>query len=627
VKELSTRIGFAPGGKFERRHAAAALFWAGFWVNFLLIVGRLVDFPYLDEWDYVTPGALGSWPEPSFLLRQHSDHRMVTTHLQTWALFRLADWNLVTGAVFNYFFVFSLIPLLLARIGRLQLRRANWILWLFLLSILTPFNPYHQFGVLMVGIEHYVVLFLLSVMLLFESEQRTSRLVLGSLSAVAATYAVGAGAISSAVTVAALGAYKYARIRSGQPRGRELRQWLVVAGLLVPAAVIWFLTHQQVEARPPLAYPTTPAYWKFLFALSALGVGQPGSVWAGVALVALGGLPLVLTWRDLVRGDSSAWVRLTIVASVLLGAMAVAAARTGFGFERAVLTWHYHGLVELLVPMAVLGWYASTSGGTRGAVLAALGAGLAVATWPTFTVRTFDVREEMVRAGRRCVVEKMARGLPVDCPAAFHSRLDDRLALARQKKLSFVRTLESDVREMRATRSWARDAAYRLGTRIDFRSGGSAFRYKRSGWSFEEPWGTWTVGPQAGLVLRLEGGPPPDLELVATVTPFVVRPRPTLSAEVVANGKVVGRWTFSLDDAKGAERKAVIPASIAGETSPLHIVFRIADPRSPSDVGQVDTRLLGVAFTALSLSARPATPESPGARPVDQGAGRQEAVP
>lgn len=596
-----------PRGTSRLEYAAAGLFWFGFLANFFLIAGRLVDFPYLDEWTYIRPEAFGLRPESSFLFRQRSDHLMVTSHLQAWALFRLAGWNLATGAAFNYFFVFGLIPLLLARVGRMQLGHRSWVLWLILISILTPFNPYHQFGLLMVGIEHYIVLFLLSVLLLFGRDQGTWRLLLGSVSAVGATYAVGAGAVSSSVTLALFGAYKYVRIRLGEPRRRELAQAIVVAALIAPAVAVWLLSHEHVASQPPITYPTAWEFWRFLLALAALAVGQPGSVGCGALLILLTVLPVLLTARELTEGQDSAWVRLAITTSVLAAALAIAAARTGFGFERAVVTWHYHGLVELLVPMAFLGWCASTGGRRLVAVSTIFGAGLSLLMWDSFTIRSLDIREERVLAGRRCVVEKLARGMPVDCPATFHTRLDEKLVLARERGLSFYRRLEVDVSDMRAARSWVNEAVYRVGGEIDFRSTGDAVRFQSLGWSSAESWATWTVGRESRLALRIEGGPPADLELRARVTPFVHPRRPTQAVEVVANGTPVGRWTFSLEDAGGTERTAIVPGEVAREQSPLELAFRIADPRSPAELGAADPRELGIAFTTLSLSARDGT--------------------
>ena len=583
---------------------APALFWVGFGLNFLLIVGRLVDFPYRDEWDYIVPAATDETPHLSFLFRQHSDHFMATTHLQTWLLFRLVNWNLATGAAFNYFFVFAMIPLLLARIGRLQLGNKNWILWLFLLSILTPFNPYHQFGLLMVGIEHYLVLLLGSTALLFERAQKTWQVVLGALAAVGATYAVGAGAITSLVTFGLFVIYKYMRVRRGSPVRGELVH-VIIAGVLILAAVaLWFLRYQRFGTALPITFPTEPTFWRFLFALSALAVGRPGEVWVGAALLLIAVLPLALTWRELAGGSSPAWIRMTISASVLLSAMAIAALRSSWGFSRAVETWHYHGLVELLVPMAVLGWCASTRGRSRAALLLLMGAGLYVLAWNTFTTQYLDIREEAVLAGRRCVVEKMAGGMPVNCPNTFHSPLDEKLSLAKRKNLSFYRELEADVKLIEAVRGRVEGAIYTLPSDIDFRSEGNASRFQKTGWAGAESWATWTIGDEATLAMLLEAGGQTDLELRATVTPFVVPERPTLDVDIVANGTPVGRWMFSLDDGAGTVRTVVIPASVTSHGSRLELRFRISDPRSPAEFGGVDTRKLGVAFTTLTLAAR-----------------------
>jgi hypothetical protein len=215
-----------------------------------------------------------------------------------------------------------------------------------------------------------------------------------------------------------------------------------------------------------------------------------------------------------------------------------------------------------------------------------------------------DLRKEAVLAGRRCVVEKLATSMPVDCPTAFHSPLDEKLLLAKQRNLSFYAELEADVKMMTAVRSGARGGTYAPGTEIDFRRNGNASRFQRTGWSEAEPWATWTLGPEATLAILLDPGGEADLELHARVTPFVIPERSTLDVEVLANGNLVDRWKFSLNDGAGTTRTCVIPARIARQQSPMELTFRISDPISPAEFGRVDTRKLGVAFTTLMLAPR-----------------------
>ena len=102
--------------------------------------------------------------------------------------------------------------------------------------------------------------------------------------------------------------------------------------------------------------------------------------------------------------------------------------------------------------------------------------------------------------------------------------------------------------------NWIKDAPIRYGQTIDFSEKGNSAKYAWSGWSQPEPWGTWSDGSVASLIMN------PDKRLPGRITLLLqgfVDPGP-VNATVMINEKAVGE--ISLSKAKpGGEFSFRIP--------------------------------------------------------------------
>jgi arabinofuranosyltransferase len=140
---------------------------------------------------------------------------------------------------------------------------------------------------------------------------------------------------------------------------------------------------------------------------------------------------------------------------------------------------------------------------------------------------------------------------------------------------------------------------------LNFSSSGNTSFYKFRGWSDAEPWGTWSIGSKAELLLPLPSNPaastPVDVDLQITADGFSRSADRPQQVELAVNGVSVAQWSFAPGDLDKT-RTGRIPASVAARQSPASLVFRIEHPASPADAGlSGDTRQLGLGLRLLQV--------------------------
>jgi phosphoglycerol transferase len=145
---------------------------------------------------------------------------------------------------------------------------------------------------------------------------------------------------------------------------------------------------------------------------------------------------------------------------------------------------------------------------------------------------------------------------------------------------------------------------YQLGDTIDFSSNGHPLRFYSLGWSLPEPWGTWTSGQDARLVMQLKNYVPTgDILLSATTQAFINEVHPQLDVNIFINDTQVGQWTFVYGQHDDGKREVIIPADLITKQNPLEIRFQILKAKSPAELGiSNDGRKLGIGMRELRLS-------------------------
>jgi hypothetical protein len=144
--------------------------------------------------------------------------------------------------------------------------------------------------------------------------------------------------------------------------------------------------------------------------------------------------------------------------------------------------------------------------------------------------------------------------------------------------------------------NWIKDAPIKVGQTVDFGEKGASTMYVWNGWAQPEPWGTWSDGPVASLVMN------PDKRVPSRVTLQVqgfVTPGP-VQAAVVINDKKVG--DIVLTSAKPSGQFSFdIPAEALADGS-IKLDLLITNPQSPKDIGMSnDDRKLGIGLYSLRI--------------------------
>ncbi len=167
-----------------------------------------------------------------------------------------------------------------------------------------------------------------------------------------------------------------------------------------------------------------------------------------------------------------------------------------------------------------------------------------------------------------------------------------------RRNLEIMRELAPGVADM--------DPRYHIGDEIDFGDHFDCRDFMGAGWGPVEPWGVWTIGSRAELVLRLEASTRKPLQLRAWVLPFLHPDHRSLAVRVSINGERVSKWTFQLGQSTNADSEwREAPLAIDGswnDTGELRIAFDIEAPMSPCALGlSQDRRLLGLGLRRLTL--------------------------
>jgi hypothetical protein len=134
-----------------------------------------------------------------------------------------------------------------------------------------------------------------------------------------------------------------------------------------------------------------------------------------------------------------------------------------------------------------------------------------------------------------------------------------------------------------------------------FRAGLSGPKLLRSGWHSPEDWGTWSNGPSAALVWRLNRLPASEMRVRIGARIYPWYASIDQSIRVIVNGAHVATIVRNFEgEISGGNFR--VPASIASAKVPMQIAFEIANPTAPKDIGEsLDTRKLGLGLMNIEI--------------------------
>jgi hypothetical protein len=146
---------------------------------------------------------------------------------------------------------------------------------------------------------------------------------------------------------------------------------------------------------------------------------------------------------------------------------------------------------------------------------------------------------------------------------------------------------------------------YSWGDTISFLPEGSGLRYLEQLWSNPDQHGTWTIGPDAGLVMYLPDAPEGSVAASFTISDAAVSEAfPDMTVAVSFNGEHVADWRLGPERVVHT-RTIIVPSLLLARPQPLRISFQIRSPHSPAQLNwYADPRPFGFRLIQLRLEPR-----------------------
>ena len=138
--------------------------------------------------------------------------------------------------------------------------------------------------------------------------------------------------------------------------------------------------------------------------------------------------------------------------------------------------------------------------------------------------------------------------------------------------------------------------------RISFTSNGTGQKYSLYGWSYPEPWGMWSDGDTAFLILNVSNLPKNNFELLIEGHAFLAREHPSQEIDILVNKQYVATLKYD-QQSNGGARAVTIPKRLVLENNgQLLLKFSFKNPKSPAELGlSGDDRRLGLGIVSMEL--------------------------
>jgi len=154
--------------------------------------------------------------------------------------------------------------------------------------------------------------------------------------------------------------------------------------------------------------------------------------------------------------------------------------------------------------------------------------------------------------------------------------------------------------------------AVALGTHLRLGQGVDDESMLAGGWGEPEPFGRWSQGPLAQLLVRIDH-PPRTLEIECETVPFIGQDGRHLRADLLANDHHLASLDYAHE--RPTVQRWPLPASTLRPGGELLLTWRVHNPASPAALGiSADRRPLGLFLRRVSIA--PAGCPDPGPAPV-----------
>ncbi len=145
---------------------------------------------------------------------------------------------------------------------------------------------------------------------------------------------------------------------------------------------------------------------------------------------------------------------------------------------------------------------------------------------------------------------------------------------------------------------------YSLGETLDFTERGKAIEHADECWALPDELGTWTIGPEAGVILWPRQTTEVPVAATFTINDAVIDDQhPDMDVAVAVNGQTVAQWA-NWPTRNTHDRSAVLPPECFRALEPIRISLLVKNPRTSLALGWStwDNRPRGIRLNKLRLA-------------------------
>lgn len=397
----------------------------------IIVSSAATNIPYWDEWMLFRPNNLTFDLNFKWLMELHNEHRLVSTKLFAWVLYRTTGLNLQAEVFYN-FCIFGFLGWLLLRLCQRATGERVSLAWVALASTLPHEIHYWSFQ----GHFHtYLIFFIWALFLILENGRASW---LWPLCAAACAYCFSAGVPCVLTLFLVAGVWGYFR---PEVRLRLSMQSALAAFL----TATWFVGFEKNPGHPAFVLPHRALFWRTVFGAMGRGFGWGRrGVFVFGALVLMGLLVLgVREFLRVVRERAARPERLVLIAFVganLLGVAQTALARAAFFPDAQATPSRYLETILVLAPALLALGLKELRGRPRTRLVFGLAVLAPFLARQNF-VRAYEGYTAQMRANQECVRRNLLTDGPACCLAAYPDSLRPFLSLAKELRVGFVDTL------------------------------------------------------------------------------------------------------------------------------------------------------------------------------------------
>ncbi len=423
-----------------------AIFIAHFWVVFQ----NAVNVPFWDEWGILSPDGLPAGFTFRWLVEPMNEHRMVPTKLLIWGLFYLDGHNHVISILITYAMWGVVLATIVVFARRVAPIVPLWATIAFIILLLTPISWENNFMGLESHIRFAILFSLVAVYFLFSEPQTGSRLAVGALTAVVATYSHFGGLVAVCILIAVFAWLKICRAlsSSGSQRRVEYVQMITVVTAVLTFVALYFIDYHRVSYHPPLALPDEAAFWKFFTNLVSWGFGfETHSVVLGALCLLVVLVPIGLEiWRKRSQLPAASWAVYAFALAMLAVLASIAGGRANLSPSAKIS--HFADFGMMLVPFSALAWaiFLKDRPNLRKYVLVGLWIFCCLGfsyKWLWFSV--YRVQGDSRKEGVECIKSYYKHGGPGMCPTLHAIPVGPMLDEGEKLNMSFYREIQGEL--------------------------------------------------------------------------------------------------------------------------------------------------------------------------------------